>query len=65
LTEKEAPVSLANQGAVPVGTIARQVLGIDKWRNFSRIFIIIDNCVDSEMLVGDKRVVDNILTADM
>jgi hypothetical protein len=39
-------------------------LGVDKWWDISRIIIIIiDDCVDPKMLVGNERIIDSVLTA--
>lgn len=62
VAKKEPAIAFADQRAIPVGSVARQVFCIDKRSNFSRVVVIVDYGIDSEVLVGYARIVDGVLT---
>jgi len=51
VAQEEATVSLANQRAIPEGTIAGQVFGVDKGSDIVRFLTVVDNRIDPHVLV--------------
>ena len=64
ITQQDTTIALADERAVPISTIPRHVFRVYKGRRAIRLVSIKDDGVYSEMLVGNNRIVNNMLAGN-
>ncbi len=63
VAEKEPTISFAHESTIPIRPVLGKIFGVDEGVDFVRFVALVDDRVDPDVPLGDKRVVDNVLTS--